>query len=152
MLKGILAISGQSGLFKLVAESKNNIIVESLETQKRFPVHSTTKVSSLEDISVFTSEGDIQLSKVLKSIFEKENGGKTMNPKSPDKELRNYFESVLPEYDREKVYISDIKKVLLWYNILNDLKLLDFTEEANEIRSEDSSEEVTEEPGEVKSE
>lgn len=136
MLKGILAISGQSGLFKLVAESKNSIIVESLDTKKRFPVHSATKVSSLEDISVFTNEGDVALSKVLKSIFEKENGGVTINHKMPDKNLKSYFEEVLPEFDKDKVYISDIKKILVWYNILLEKELLVFPEESEEKSQE----------------
>jgi hypothetical protein len=120
MLKGILAISGQSGLFKLVAESKNSI-----------------KVSSLEDISVFTNEGDVALSKVLKSIFEKENGGATINHKLPEKDLKSYFEQVLPEFDKDKVYISDIKKILMWYSILLEKELLVFPEETEE-KSEDT--------------
>ena len=69
------------------------------------------------------------MSKVLKSIYEKENGGQAINPKLQEKDLKSYFGTVLPEYDREKVYVSDIKKVLIWYNILNEKQLLVFTEE-----------------------
>ena len=96
MLKGILSVSGQSGLFKLVAESKNNIIVESLETHKRIPVHSTAKVSALEDIAIYTENGDVPLKDVFKSISQKENGGAAISPKASDYELKAYFEKVVP--------------------------------------------------------
>ncbi len=132
MLKGILSVSGHSGLFKMIAESKNNIIVESLETLKRMPVHSTSKVSSLEDIAIYTENGDVPLKDIFKTIFEKENGGAAINPKASANELKNYFEKVLPEYDKNRVYISDIKKVLLWYNTLQNKGLLDFTESEEE--------------------
>lgn len=129
MLKGILAISGQSGLFKMVAESKNNIIVESLDTKKRLPVHSTSKVSALEDIAIYTETGDVPLKEVFKAIAEKENGGQTISHKSSANELKSYFGEVIPEFDRDRVYVSDIKKVLMWYNILQEKDMLDFSEE-----------------------
>jgi len=129
MLKGILSISGQSGLFKLVAESKNNIIVESLETLKRIPIHSTSKVSALEDIAIYTENGDVPLKVIFKSISDIENGGQAMSPKATGDELKLYFEKIVPEYDKDRVYVSDIKKVLLWYNLLQQKDLLDFTEE-----------------------
>ncbi len=132
MLKGILSVSGQSGLFKLVAESKNNIIIESLETLKRMPVHSTSKISALEDIAVYTENGDVPLKDVFKAISEKENGGPAISPKAPDSVLKSYFEKVVPEYDKGRVYISDIKKVLSWYNVLQHKELLDFTETEGE--------------------
>lgn len=128
MLKGILSISGQSGLFKMVAESKNNIIIESLETLKRMPVHSTSKVSALEDIAIYTENGDVPLKDILKAISDKENGGPTISPKASANELKAYFEKVVPEYDKDRVYVSDIKKVLLWYNTLQSKELLDFSE------------------------
>lgn len=136
MLKGILSISGQSGLFKMVAESKNNIIVESLDTKKRMPVYSTTKVSALEDIAIYTESGDIPLKDVFKSINEKEKGGAALDPKSSGNELKNYFEEVIPDYDKDRVYTSDIKKVLLWYNILLEKEMLDFSEENEESEEE----------------
>ncbi|MBN1985841.1 MAG: DUF5606 domain-containing protein [Prolixibacteraceae bacterium] len=142
MLKGLLAISGQSGLFKMVAESKNSIIVESLDTQKRIPVYSTTKVSALEDIAIYTESGDVPLKKVFKSIHEKEDGGAALSPKSSGTELKSYFEKVLPEYDKDRVYVSDIKKVLLWYNTLHEKSLLDFTEEEeNDSQTEETKSE-----------
>jgi hypothetical protein len=129
MLKGILSVSGQSGLFKMVAESKNNIIIESLETLKRMPVHSTSKVSALEDIAIYTENGDVPLKEIFKAIFEKENGEPAINPKATASELKAYFEKVVPKYDKDRVYISDIKKVLLWYNALQRKNLLSFSEE-----------------------
>ncbi|SHI85942.1 hypothetical protein SAMN05444280_10727 [Tangfeifania diversioriginum] len=141
MLKGILAISGQPGLFKMVAESKNNIIVESLETGKRMPAYSTSKISALEDIAIFTDADDIPLKDVFKAISEKEDGGKTINHKSSSKELRDYFGEVLPDYDRDRVYVSDIKKVLLWYNTLQEKDMLDFSEEEETEENNDEKSE-----------
>lgn len=129
MLKGILAITGQTGLYRMLAESKNNIIVESLETGKRMPVYSSSKVSALEDIAIYTENGDIPLKNIFKSIFEKEEGGNTISHKSEGKILKKYFEEVVPDFDKERVYVSDIKKVLLWYNILHEHNMLDFSEE-----------------------
>ena len=140
MLKGILAISGQSGLFKLVAESKNNIIVEAIETKKRIPVYSTAKVSALEDIAIYTYEGDKPLKDIFKAISEMENGGTAISSKASGSELKSYFEKVVPDYDQERVYVSDIKKVLLWYNTLHENEMLDFSEE-EEAASDEQSEE-----------
>lgn len=128
MLKGILSISGQSGLYKMVAEAKNHIIVESLDTKKRMPVYSTVKVSALEDIAIYTLNEDLPLKEVFKSISDKENGGKAISPKASGNELKAYFELVVPEYDKERVYVSDIKKVVLWYNTLQEKEMLDFSE------------------------
>ncbi len=136
MLKGILSISGQSGLFKLVAESKNNIIVESLETKKRIPVHSTSKVSALEDIAIYTEESDVPLKEIFKAISDKENGGAALSHKAQGSELKAYFEEVVPDYDKERVYVSDIKKVLLWYNILQEKEMLDFSETEETVEPE----------------
>ena len=103
MLKGILSISGQPGLYKLVAEAKNNIVVESLDTNKRMPVYSTSKVSALEDIAIFTTKEDLPLKEVFKAISEKENGGAAISPKLQDKDLKSYFQVVVPDYDKERV-------------------------------------------------
>lgn len=140
MLKGILAISGQQGLFKLIAESKNNIIVESLDTGKRMPAYSTSKISALEDIAIYTESADVPLKEVFKIISEKENGGKTVSHKSPADKLKAYFAEILPEYDRDRVYVSDIKKVMLWYNILQEKNMLDFSDE-EEIEEKNEPEE-----------
>ncbi len=140
MLKGILSISGQSGLYKMVAEAKNHIIVESLDTKKRMPVYSTVKVSALEDIAIYTLNEDLPLKEVFKSISDKENGGQTISSKVSGNELKAYFESVVPEYDKDRVYVSDIKKVILWYNTLQEKELLDFSKSETESETEPETE------------
>ena len=128
MLKGIMSISGQPGLFKLVAEAKNSIIVESLVTGKRIPAYSTSKISALEDIAIFTETGEVPLKEVFKNIIEKENGGE-VTKKESGKDLKSYFDEILPEYDKDRVYVSDIKKIIQWYNLLQSKELLNFDED-----------------------
>ncbi|MCF6356860.1 MAG: DUF5606 domain-containing protein [Draconibacterium sp.] len=140
MLKGILSISGQSGLFKMVAEAKNNIIVESLDTKKRIPVYSTSKVSALEDIAIYTETSDVPLKEILKTISDKEDGGVALSHKSSGGELKKYFEEIVPDYDKDRVYVSDIKKVLQWYNTLQEKDMLDFSESDEETKETDSTE------------
>lgn len=137
MLKGILTISGQPGLYKVVSENKNNVIVESLETGKKSPAFSSAKMSSLEDISVYTLQDDVPLKDVFKKIFEKEGGKSSMSHKSSAAELKGYFEEVLPNYDQEQVYVSDIKKILMWYNLLSEKGLLVFEEESGQEEKDD---------------
>ncbi|MBN1416548.1 MAG: DUF5606 domain-containing protein [Bacteroidales bacterium] len=129
-LKETLAISGHSGLYKFVSQGRNGIVVESFTDKKRSFVPATTKVSSLEDIAIYTNEKEIPLQEVFKSIFEKEEGGKTIDARAatPD-DLKKYMEKILPDYDRERVYVSDIKKLFIWYNILHELNLLVFEDE-----------------------
>lgn len=124
VLKDILAISGEPGLFKFIAQGKNAIIVEHLETKKRSSAFASAKVSSLDEISIFTEKEDVPLSKVFDLIHEKENGGAALDYKADPQKIKTYFGEVLPEYDKDKVYISDIKKVLHWYNILHALNML----------------------------
>jgi hypothetical protein len=124
ILKDILAISGEPGLFKFIAQGKNAIIVEQLETKKRSSAYGSAKVSSLEDIAIFTDKKDMPLGKVFDLIHEKENGGATIDSKSDTVKLKEWFEGILPEYSKDKVYTSDIKKVAHWYNILHKLNLL----------------------------
>lgn len=137
-LKDYLSISGEHGLFKFIAQGRNAIIVEHLETGKRSSAHGSAKVSSLEDISIFTETEDLPLSKVFDKIFEKENGGVAPDAKSDNNVLKDYFSTVLPEYDKERVYPSDIRKVILWYNTLHNLNLLakDDPEEVKESKEE----------------
>lgn len=120
-LKDFLSISGETGLFKFIAQGRNAIIVEHLETKKRRTAGGTAKVSSLEDISIFTENEDLPLSKVFDIIFEKEKGGAALDSKSDADKLKGYFAEIVPEYDRARVYVSDMKKVVLWYNILQKL-------------------------------
>lgn len=129
MLKGILAISGQPGLFKVISEAKNSIIVESLLTGKRMPAYSSSKISSLEDIAVYTQTEEISLKKVFKSIQELTEAGKTFDLKASGEVMKSYFEEILPEYDRDRVYTSDMKKIISWFLLLQEKQMLDFTEE-----------------------
>jgi len=125
-LKDILVISGQGGLFKYISQGRNNVIVESLIDQKRTTIPTTAKISMLEDIAVFTENEDMPLREVFKKIQTKENGGVAIPHKSPDAALKNYFAEVLPDYDQTRVYLSDIRKVVLWYNLLLELGITDF--------------------------
>ncbi len=145
-LTEILAISGKGGLFKMVAQTKNSIIVESLENGKRTPVYSTQTVSSLEEISVFTEGEDMPLKDVFKRIYEKTGGGKAPSHKAPAQELKGFMEEVVPEYDRDQVYISDIKKVMKWYNNLHDAGMLDFVHARDEEASSEKEENQEEKP------
>jgi hypothetical protein len=131
-LKDILAISGEGTLFRFIAQGKNAVIVENLETGRRLSAGATVRVSALDEIAIFTTGEDVPLGKVMDKIWEKEDGGETLSHKLPDAELREYFAVVLPDYDRDRVYSSDIKKVLHWYNILHKLNLLVKEEETPE--------------------
>jgi hypothetical protein len=124
ILKDILAISGEPGLFRFIAQGKNAIIVEHLESKKRSSSYGSAKVSLLEDIAIFTENEDMPLGKVFDLIYEKANGGAAVDSKADGNRLRSWFEEILPDYSKDKVYTSDIKKVALWYNILHSLNLL----------------------------
>lgn len=131
-LKDFIAISGMPGLYKMISQGKNAVIVENLETGKRMPVHASNRISSLEEIAVFTQSEDKPLKEVLIALFGKESGKPCLDPKTatPD-QLKEYLGSVLPDYDRLKVYVSDIKKILTWYNILITNGSVDFSETEN---------------------
>ncbi len=128
MLNNILSISGKPGLFKLVSRGKNMLIVEALATGKRQPAYAHDKVISLADIAMFTNEGETPLAEVMNSVKALENGAITsVSTKSTAEELRTWFGKVLPEFDRDRVYPSDIKKLITWYNILIESGNGDFT-------------------------
>jgi hypothetical protein len=144
-LTGIIAISGKPGLFKVVAQGKNNLIVESLEDGKRFPAYSTDRISALEDISVYTYDEDASLSELFEIIFNKENGGEAPSHKSDKLTLENYLLEVLPNYDQERVYFSDLKKIFQWYNLLHKQGLLVLNKiEENQVEEAVIVEEVIE--------
>ncbi|MBA3901169.1 MAG: DUF5606 domain-containing protein [Bacteroidetes bacterium] len=133
-----ISITGQSGLFKVIAKSTNGLIVESLLDNKRIHVSASQKVSTLQDISIFTTNEDIPLSEVFQKIYEKENGSPAINHKADSKDIKNYFQEVLPEYDEERVYASDMKKVIQWYNILQSQSLLKPAEKAEAGKEENT--------------
>ena len=132
MLKKILSISGKPGLYELISQAKNMIIVESLIDGKRMPAYSHEKVISLGDIAIFTNEGEKPLREVFDKMKTKTNGEKAISAKSSDAELQAFFAEVLPEYDQERVHKSDIKKVFLWFNLLVEKGYTDFSEEKEE--------------------
>lgn len=135
MLKLILSISGKPGLFKLISQGRGNIIVESLVDKKKVPAYAHDKVISLNDISIYTLDGETPLKEIFATIAKKENGAQaSIDPKSDAKALRAYFVEILPDYDEDRVYPTDIKKVITWYNILTANGITDFTtEEAAEV-------------------
>ncbi len=119
MIKKILAIAGKPGLYSLVSNGKNMFIVESLLTKKRMPAYAHDKVISLADISIYTTEGDVPLAQVLQAVCDKAQA-KAIDVKAlgDDQAIRDFFAEVLPAFDRDRVYTTDIKKLLSWYNIL----------------------------------
>lgn len=117
-LEKVIAISGKPGLFEIISQSKSGIIVESLSDKKRFPVNSLHNISTLNDIAIYTYETEVPLKEVFFNVFEKEEGKESIDPKSSKNDLLNYFGEVLPGYDEERVYASNIKKILSWYNAL----------------------------------
>ena len=138
MLKKILSISGKPGLYKLVSTSKTITLVESLIDQKRLPIYPQEKIVSLGEIAIYTSADEVPLKDVLAKIKENENGGKiSEDHKNNNNSLFSYFETVLPTYDKEKVYASDIKKIINWYNLLIENNIDFETEEATEEEEED---------------
>jgi len=128
-LSKILSVTGKGGLFKLLSHNKTSFIVESLTDGKRFPVFPNDGVATLDNISIFTEDDDVSLESVLLSIYKKENGAQCTVNVNDNNALKAYFAEVLPNYDRERVYVSNMKKVILWYNQLVEKQLIDDKEE-----------------------
>ena len=149
-LTGIIAISGRPGLYKVIAQGKNNIIVESLIDNKRFPAYATDKISALDDISIYTYDEDAPLKDLLSAIYKKEDGKMCPSHKESLTVLQNYLLELLPNYDQERVYSSDVKKMFQWYNLLHksgNLKMEEEAAEATEIVEEETqSETATKKP------
>jgi hypothetical protein len=152
-LTKILSISGRHGLFKVISQGKNAVIVESLTDGRRMPVFANERMSTLEEISIFTTGEDRSLKEVLKAFHEKMEGKPGPDPRVDNNALVKQFAGVIPDYDPERVYVSDMRKIIAWYNQLLEKELLDFTEEpaAAEVKSEgEKSEEDKEEIKEKK--
>lgn len=138
-LRTVLSISGKPGLFKLIAHRKNGVVVESLIDGNRTSIPATANVSSLGDIAIYTYEEEVPLREVFKAMAEVTEGKEAISHKSSKDQLEDFFGEVLPKFDQERVYASDIKKVVQWFNILvkNDLlSLLDEEESAEEAPAE----------------
>tara|TARA_B100000287_G_C20515288_1_gene734732 strand:+ start:45 stop:461 length:417 start_codon:yes stop_codon:yes gene_type:complete len=123
-LEGIINISGKAGLFKIISKNKNTIIVESLADKKRSPLHSYNNANLLEEIGIYTYSDTKSLSEIINDIAKKENGKKTLSHKSSQKKLTDYFREIVADYDEQRVYNSDIKKVIQWYNIMQENGLI----------------------------
>lgn len=134
-LSNILSITGKGGLFKLVSRTPNSFIVEALEDGHRFPAFSHDGVATLDNIAIFTEDGEVSLQSVFQSIFKKENGAAMQMPKD-NNAIKAYFAEILPDYDRDRVYVSNMKKVYAWYNLLVAHNLVDLEEEKQEEHSE----------------
>lgn len=134
----------------MVSNVGKSVIVESLLDGRRMPVQSAHKVSSLEDISIYTYEDDVPLGEVFEKIYAKENGGKAIHHKATPEELRDYLGEVLPTFDEDRVYPSDLKKLFQWYNLLQEKGLLEAEDEGNTAETSvvEDAEVIVEEPAE----
>ncbi|MGL5262932.1 MAG: DUF5606 family protein [Bacteroides sp.] len=139
MLKTILTIAGKPGLYKLVSQGNNMLIVEAISPdKKRMPSHATDRIVSLGDIAIYTNDSEAALADIFETIQKKEGGKPTsINPKKASKqELTAYLEEVLPDYDQDRVYPNDIKKMLNWYNTLITNGITEFKEKEEETTEE----------------
>lgn len=134
MFERILTISGKPGLYQLLSQGRNMFIVESVDAaKKRQPVYNSDKVVMLDDIAIYTDTEEVPLREVFAKILEKENGALPFDIKmATPEELVEYFESVMPDYDRERVYLTHIKKIYAWYNILVANGIQDFAAKEEE--------------------
>ena len=123
-LEGLLHVSGKPGLFKIISKAKNTVIVESLIDGKRSPIYSNSQANMLEEIGIYTYEDTKPLAEIFEEIAKKENGKEAISNKSPEADLKKYFRDILPEYDEDRVYLSDIKKDIQWYNIMQSVNLI----------------------------
>ena len=141
-LARIVSISGKPGLYRLLATSSKGLIVESVESGKRIPADPHNSISTLDEIMIHTQDGEKPLEELFQRIYDAEEGGRTIDHRSSKEELKEKFEELLPEYDEERVYPSDIKKCFQWYNILHDAGALKIKEEeeSNEEGSPGSEE------------
>lgn len=118
--KDIIAISGKPGLYKIIVNTKNHLIVESLTDKKRMPVFTHQRMSVLEAISIYTTEGDMPLIDAYRSVYQQLKGKIDIPPKATKEQLEAIMDQILPSWDKDRVYPADIKKFITWYNILID--------------------------------
>ncbi|MBL6658787.1 MAG: DUF5606 domain-containing protein [Cryomorphaceae bacterium] len=131
-LRTVLSITGKPGLFKLVAQNKGGVVVESLLDGKRTSISASANVSSLGDIAIYTYEEEVPLREVFKAMSAVTGGKEALSHKSSKAELEDFFGEVLPKFDQERVYASDIKKIVQWFNILAKNELLAILDETEE--------------------
>lgn len=136
-LKGIMHIAGMSGLHKVIAQTKTGFVAESLADKKRFAVSSTQRVSMLEDISIFTTGEDIKLEEVFKKMKSMDQSTLALDKDADGSTTMNYFVKILPDYDKDRVYASDIKKVVKWYALVHDLLTDDEVKPADVVETKE---------------
>lgn len=145
MVERFLSISGKPGLFRLVSQGKNMLIVEDVATKKRQPAYNHNKVISLSDVAIYTTEGEVPLYDVFDKIAEKNGNNPVEVKQMSDSELREYFAEILPAYDRDRVYTTDIRKLFQWYNILVSNGVTKFKDdEINEAEAAEAAEKADE--------
>jgi len=128
-LEGIIAVTGKPGLFKVISQGKNAVIVENLMDKKRMPLTARNQANTLDEIGIYTYDDTKPLSEIFDDIAKKENEKKSISHKVSKQELTTYFAEILPDYDSDRVYISDIKKVIQWYNALQTAGLIELPKE-----------------------
>ena len=144
-LESIISITGKPGLYKVLSQIKNGLIVESLIDGKRTPVHASDKVSALTDISIYTYESDIPLSDIYDKIYKKTGGKSAIDHKAKPEELRSYLKEMVEDFDQDRVYHSDLKKLFQWFNLLAENNLLkqDEKEDKKDNKKDDVSKKET---------
>lgn len=140
----ILSIAGRPGLWEIKAQTRNGVVAQSLVDGKKLPVNIQNNISILAEIAIYTYTEEVPLREVFQSIGEKNNFEKTISHKSSKSELEAFFQEILPKYDEDRVYASDIKKIVQWYNLLVEKGITDFAkkEDENEVEEEENTEEI----------
>ena len=139
-LEGIINVSGKPGLFKIISRSNNTVIIESLTDQKRTAIYSHNQANLLDEIGIYTYNDTVPISDIFTEIAKKTSCGPSINHKSSKDELMNYFRDILPEYDEDRVYISDIKKVIQWYNIMQSVNLIKISKKETKKKTKKETE------------
>tara|TARA_X000000368_G_scaffold364040_1_gene309520 strand:- start:190 stop:618 length:429 start_codon:yes stop_codon:yes gene_type:complete len=139
-LEGIINVSGKPGLFKVISKSNNTVIIESLTDKKRTAIYSHNQANLLDEIGIYTYNDTVPISDIFTKIAEKTSCGPSINHKSSKDDLINFFREILPEYDEDRVYISDIKKVIQWYNIMQSVDLIKIQKNKKENKKEETNE------------
>ena len=139
-LEGIINVSGKPGLFKVISKSNNTVIIESLTDKKRTAIYSHNQANLLNEIGIYTYNDTVPISDIFTKIAEKTSCGPSINHKSSKDDLINFFREILPEYDEDRVYISDIKKVIQWYNIMQSVDLIKIQKNKKENKKKETNE------------
>ena len=137
-LAKILSVRGQHGLFNYIAQSRSGAIAESLETGKRTNFAATAGITTLEDISIYTQEGELKLKEVFRKMHEVLGEDDAPSAKGPEKDIVALFEKAVPDYDSDRFYTSHMKKVVEWYNCLHKFASLDFVEDEDREQAEEA--------------